>query len=204
MNTIVKQYLKNEIEFTKINNLVDDSLKRRDQQIEKIKTRLAIPLDELIANFRDCMLNFMEHYQDADELDFINEEITRSEQLLKNRSEYNLCRSLSFSREKYLRFLQEEKEFAHNNIKNLEQGSHLYSNGSRIDVAYFMLLGFQLRIFRFHSENDLALFIERNCTYDGGKKMKSVRQLLHNIRKDNIKTDHIKQKYLDYFDSLGR
>ena len=204
MDAILKQYIERNRGFIELSTLVKESLKRKDKHKASIRDQLSISLDNLKVGFRARMFVFLEGFQDADELDFINAEIRSANDLLSYRKKYSLSHHLKFSREKYLRFLYEEKEFAHNNIKNLEQGSHLCSNRSRIDVAYFMLLGFQIGIFHFHSENDLALFIERNCTYDGGKKMKSVRPLLHNIRKDNIKTEHIKQKYLDYFDSLGR
>ena len=56
-------------------------------------------------------------------------------------------------------------------------------------------------IFKFGKDSILSNYIDRNCRYDKGKKIKESRQTISNIRNGNISVEKHKHKLQEFLKS---
>ena len=186
-----------EQEFLKLNAAVKNLIKVSDQSKEELKRRAQIPFEKLKEHYEHSSAKFLDENQDADMIDYINEQIHRSEEIISEVKRLDL-RVKPYSREKYIRFLNQEIAFEKAKIDQISQFNILDSNRPRIEVIYFMFTLKEMGIFKFDNDSILSKFIDRHCRYDKGKKIKESRQTISNIRKGIVNVEKYKIKFQEF------
>ena len=186
-----------ELELLKLNTAVKKYIKISDQSKEELKRRAQIPFEKLKEDYQNSEAKFLEDNQDADMIDYINEQISRSEEIISEVKRLDL-RVKPYSREKYIRFLKQELEHERAQMEQISQFNILDSNRPRIEVIYFMFTLKEMGIFKFDNDSILSKFIDRHCRYDKGKKIKNSRQTISNIRNGNISIEKHKDKLQEF------
>ena len=168
-----------------------------DQSKEKLKRQAQIPFEKLKGHYQNSEAKFLDENQDADMIDYINNQIHKSKEII---SEVKRLDHLvkPYSREKYIRFLKQELEHERNQMEQISQFDILDSNRPRIEVIYFMFTLKEMGIFKFNNDSILSKFIDRHCRYDKGKKIKNSRQTISNIRKGIVNVEKYKIKFQEF------
>ena len=186
-----------DLELLKFNTSLKQFIKASDQSKEELKRRAQIPFEKLKEHYQNSEAKFLEDNQDADMIDYINEQIHRSEEIISEVKRLDLRVKL-YSREKYIRFLKQELKYESAQIEQISQFNILDSNRRRIEVIYFMFTLKEMGIFKFDNDSILSKFIDRHCRYDKGKKIKKSRQTISNIRKREVNIEKYKIKFQEF------
>lgn len=189
-----------EQEFLKLNAAVKNLIKVSDQSKEELKRRAQIPFEKLKEHYEHSSSKFLDENHDADMIDYINDQIHKSEEIVSEVKRLDL-QLKPYSREKYIRFLNQEIEFEKDQIEKISQINIIDSNRPRIEVIYFMFTLKEMGLFRFDNDSILSKFIDRHCRFDKGKKIKNSRQTISNIRKKEISVDKYKKKFQEFLKS---
>jgi hypothetical protein len=189
-----------EQEFLKLNAAVKNLIKVSDQSKEELKRRAQIPFEKLKEHYEHSSSKFLDENHDADMIDYINDQIHKSEEIVSEVKRLDL-QVKPYSREKYIRFLNQEIEFEKDQIEKISQINIIDSNRPRIEVIYFMFTLKEMGLFRFDNDSILSKFIDRHCRFDKGKKIKNSRQTISNIRKKEISVDKYKKKFQEFLKS---
>ena len=180
-----------------MNTSLKQFIKASDQSKEKLKKRAQIPFEKLKEHYQNSEAKFLDENQDADMIDYINDQIHKSEEIISEVKRLDLGVK-AYSREKYIRFLKQELEHERNQMEQISQFNILDSNRPRIEVIYFMFTLKEMGIFKFDNDSILSKFIDRHCRFDKGKKIKNSRQTISNIRKGNISIEKHKDKLQEF------
>ena len=186
-----------DLELLKFNTSLKQFIKASDQSKEELKKLAQIPFEKLKEHYENSEAKFLEDNQDADMIDYINEQIYESEEIISEVKRLDL-RVKPYSREKYIRFLKQELKHERAQIEQISQFNILDSNRPRIEVIYFMFTLKEMGLFRFDNDSILSKFIDRHCRFDKGKKIKNSRQTISNIRKKEISVDKYKKKFQEF------
>ena len=186
-----------DIELLKFKKTVKQIIKASDQSKEELKRRAQIPFEKLKEHYQNSEAKFLDENQDADMIDYINDQIHRSEEIISEVKRLDL-RVKPYSREKYIRFLKQELKHERNQMEQISHFNILDSNRPRIEVIYFMFTLKEMGIFKFDNDSILSKFIDRHCRYDKGKKIKNSRQTISNIRNGNISIEKHKDKLQEF------
>ena len=186
-----------DLELLKFNTSLKQFIKASDQSKEELKKLAQIPFEKLKEHYENSEAKFLEDNQDADMIDYINEQIYESEEIISEVKRLDL-RVKPYSREKYIRFLKQELKQERAQIEQISQFNILDSNRPRIEVIYFMFTLKEMGLFRFDNDSILPKFIDRHCRFDKGKKIKNSRQTISNIRKKEISVDKYKKKFQEF------
>ena len=186
-----------ELELLKLNTAVKKYIKISDQSKEELKRRAQIPFEKLKENYQNLEAKFLDENQDADMIDYINDQIHKSKEIISEVKRLDL-RVKAYSREKYIRFLKQELEHERAQMEQISQFNILDSNRPRIEVIYFMFTLKEMGIFKFDNDSILSKFIDRHCRYDKGKKIKNSRQTISNIRKGIVNVEKYKIKFQEF------
>ena len=186
-----------ELELLKLNTAVKKYIKISDQSKEELKRRAQIPFEKLKEHYQNSEAKFLDENQDADMIDYINDQIHKSEEIISEVKRLDL-RVKAYSREKYIRFLKQELEHERNQMEQISHFNILDSNRPRIEVIYFMFTLKEMGIFKFDNDSILSKFIDRHCRYDKGKKIKNSRQTISNIRKGIVNVEKYKIKFQEF------
>ena len=186
-----------DLELLKLNTSLKQFIKASDQSKEKLKKLAQIPFEKLKERYQNSEAKFLEDNQDADMIDYINEQIRRSEEILSEVKQLDLPVK-PYSREKYIRFLKQELEHERAQMEQISQFNILDSNRPRIEVIYFMFTLKEMGIFKFDNDSILSKFIDRHCRFDKGKKIKTSRQTISNIRKGIVNVEKYKIKFQEF------
>ena len=151
-----------ELELLKLNTAVKKYIKISDQSKEELKRRAQIPFEKLKEHYQNSEAKFLEDNQDADMIDYINDQIHESEKIISEVKRLDL-RVKAYSREKYIRFLKQELKHERAQMEQISQFNILDSNRPRIEVLYFMFTLKEMRIFKFDNDSMLSKFIDRHC-----------------------------------------
>jgi hypothetical protein len=189
-----------DLELLKLNTSLKQFNKASDQSKEKLKKLAQIPFEKLKERYQNSEAKFLEDNQDADMIDYINEQIHRSKEIISEVKLLDL-RLKPYSREKYIRFLKQELEDDKAQMEQISQFNILDSNRPRIEVIYFMFTLKEMGIFKFDNDSILSKFIDRYCRFDKGKKIKNSRQTISNIRNGNISVEKYKIKFQEFLKS---
>ena len=189
-----------EQEFLKLNAAVKNLIKVSDQSKAELKRLAQIPFDKLKEHYENSAAKFLDENHDADMIDYINDQIHKSEEIVSEVKRLDL-QVKPYSREKYIQFLKQEIEFEKDQIEKISQINIIDSNRPRIEVIYFMFTLKEMGLFRFDNDSILSKFIDRHCRYDKGKKIKNSRQTISNIRKREISVDKYKKKFQEFLKS---
>ena len=183
-----------DLELLKFNKAVKQIIKASDQSKEELKKQAQIPFEKLKEDYQNSEAKFLEDNQDADMIDYINDQIHKSEKIISEVKQLDLGVK-PYSREKYIRFLKQEIEHERAQMEQISQFNILDSNRPRIEVIYFMFTLKEMSIFKFDNDSMLSKFIDRHCRYDKGKKIKNSRQTISNIRNGNISVEKYNIKF---------
>lgn len=186
-----------ELEFIKLNTAFKKFIKISDQSKEKLKRQAQIPFEKLKEHYQNSEAAFLDENQDADMIDYINNQIHESEKIISKVKQLDLGVK-PYSREKYIRFLKQELEHERTQMEQISQFNILDSNRPRIEVIYFMFTLKEMGIFKFDNDSILSKFIDRHCRYDKGKKIKNSRQTISNIRKGIVNVEKYKIKFQEF------
>lgn len=186
-----------DLELLKFNTSLKQFIKASDQSKEELKKQAQIPFEKLKEDYQNSEAKFLEDNQDADMIDYINDQIHISEEIISELKRLDL-RVMAYSREKYIRFLNQELKHERAQIEQISQFNILDSNRPRIEVIYFMFTLKEMGIFKFDNDSILSKFIDRHCRFDKGKKIKNSRQTISNIRKKEINTEKYKIKFQEF------
>ena len=186
-----------DLELLKLNTSLKQFIKASDQSKEQLKKQAQIPFEKLKENYQNLEAKFLDENQDADMIDYINDQIHRSEEIIYEVKRLDL-RVKPYSREKYIRFLKQELKHERNQMERISHFNILDSNRPRIEVIYFMFTLKEMGIFKFDNDSILSKFIDRHCRYDKGKKIKKSRQTISNIRNGNISVEKYKIKFQEF------
>ena len=186
-----------DIELLKFNKAVKQIIKASDQSKEELKKLAQIPFEKLKEHYENSEAKFLDENQDADMIDYINDQIHRSEEIISEVKRLDL-RVKPYSREKYIRFLKQELEHESAQMEQISQFNILDSNRPRIEVIYFMFTLKEMGIFKFDNDSILSKFIDRHCRYDNGKKIKNSRQTISNIRNRDVNIEKYKIKFQEF------
>ena len=186
-----------DLELLKLNTSLKQFIKASDQSKEQLKKQAQIPFEKLKENYQNLEAKFLDENQDADMIDYINDQIHRSEEIISEVKRLDL-RVKPYSREKYIRFLKQELKHERNQMEQISQFNILDSNRPRIEVIYFMFTLKEMGIFKFDNDSILSKFIDRHCRYDKGKKIKNSRQTISNIRKGIVNVEKYKIKFQEF------
>ena len=186
-----------DIELLKLNTSLKQFIKASDQSKEKLKKLAQIPFEKLKEDYQNSEAKFLDENQDADMIDYINDQIHKSEEIISEVKRLDL-RVKAYSREKYIRFLKQEQEHERNQMEQISQFNILDSNRPRIEVIYFMFTLKEMGIFKFDNDSVLSKYIDRYCRFDKGKKIKNSRQTISNIRNGNISIEKHKDKLQEF------
>ena len=186
-----------DLELLKFNKAVKQIIKASDQSKEELKKQAQIPFEKLKEDYQNSEAKFLDENQDADMIDYINDQIHKSEKIISEVKRLDL-RVKAYSREKYIRFLKQELEHERAQMEQISQFNILDSNRPRIEVIYFMFTLKEMGIFKFDNDSILSKFIDRHCRYDKGKKIKNSRQTISNIRNGNISVEKYKIKFQEF------
>ena len=189
-----------DLELLKFNKAVKQIIKASDQSKEELKKQAQIPFEKLKEDYQNSEAKFLDENQDADMIDYINDQIHESEKIISEVKQLDL-RVKAYSREKYIRFLKQELKHERAQIEQISQFNILDSNRPRIEVIYFMFTLKEMGIFKFDNDSILSKFIDRHCRFDKGKKIKNSRQTISNIRKKEISVDKYKKKFQEFLKS---
>jgi len=189
-----------EQEFLKLNAAVKNLIKVSDQSKAELKRLAQIPFDKLKEHYENSAAKFLDENHDADMIDYINDQIHKSEEIVSEVKRLDL-QVKPYSREKYIQFLKQEIEFEKDQIEKISQINIIDSNRPRIEVIYFMFTLKEMGLFRFDNDSILSKFIDRHCRFDKGKKIKNSRQTISNIRKKEISVDKYKKKFQEFLKS---
>lgn len=186
-----------DLELLKFNKAVKQIIKASDQSKEELKKQAQIPFEKLKEHYQNSEAKFLEDNQDADMIDYINDQIHESEKIISEVKRLDL-RVKAYSREKYIRFLKQELKHERAQMEQISQFNILDSNRPRIEVLYFMFTLKEMRIFKFDNDSMLSKFIDRHCRYDNGKKIKNSRQTISSIRKGIVNVEKYKIKFQEF------
>ena len=186
-----------DLELLKFNKAVKQIIKASDQSKEELKKQAQIPFEKLKEHYQNSEAKFLEDNQDADMIDYINDQIHESEKIISEVKRLDLGVK-PYSREKYIRFLNKELEHERAQMEQISQFNILDSNRPRIEVIYFMFTLKEMGIFKFDNDSILSKFIDRHCRYDKGKKIKNSRQTISNIRKGIVNVEKYKIKFQEF------
>ena len=186
-----------EQEFLKLNAAVKNLIKVSDQSKAELKRLAQIPFDKLKEHYENSAAKFLDENHDADMIDYINDQIHKSEEIVSEVKRLDL-QVKPYSREKYIQFLKQEIEFEKDQIEKISQINIIDSNRPRIEVIYFMFTLKEMGLFRFDNDSILSKFIDRHCRFDKGKKIKNSRQTISNIRKKEINIEKYKIKFQEF------
>jgi len=186
-----------DLELLKFNKAVKQIIKASDQSKEELKKQAQIPFEKLKEHYQNSEAKFLDENQDADMIDYINDQIHESEKIISEVKRLDL-RVKPYSREKYIRFLNQELEHERTQMEQISHFNILDSNRTRIEVIYFMFTLKEMGIFKFDNDSTLSKFIDRHCRYNKGKKIKNSRQTISNIRNGNISIEKHKDKLQEF------
>ena len=186
-----------DLELLKLNTSLKQFIKASDQSKEQLKKQAQIPFEKLKENYQNSEAKFLDENQDADMIDYINDQIHRSEEIISEVKRLDL-RVKPYSREKYIRFLKQELKHERNQMEQISHFNILDSNRPRIEVIYFMFTLKEMGIFKFDNDSTLSKFIDRYCRFDKGKKIKNSRQTISNIRKGIVNVEKYKIKFQEF------
>jgi len=186
-----------ELELLKLNTAVKKYIKISDQSKEELKRRAQIPFEKLKEDYQNSETKFLDENQDADMIDYINDQIHKSEKVISEVKRLYL-QVKPYSREKYIRFLKQELEHERAQMEQISQFNILDSNRPRIEVIYFMFTLKEMGIFKFDNDSILSKFIDRHCRFDKGKKIKNSRQTISNIRNRDVNIEKYKIKFQEF------
>ena len=189
-----------ELDLLKLNAALKNLIKVSDDSKKELKRRAQIPFEKLKEHYEHSASKFLDENQDADMIDYINDQIHKSEEIVSEVKRLDL-QVKPYSREKYIRFLNQELEFEKAQIEKISQFNIIDSNRPRIEVIYFMFTLKEMGIFKFDNDSILSKFIDRHCRYDKGKKIKNSRQTISNIRKGIINVEKYKIKFQEFLKS---
>jgi hypothetical protein len=189
-----------ELELLKLNAAVKNLIKVSDDSKKELKRRAQIPFEKLKEHYEHSASKFLDENQDADMIDYINDHIQKSKKIISEVKRLDL-QVKPYSREKYIRFLNQELEFEKAQIEKISQFNIIDSNRPRIEVIYFMFTLKEMGIFKFDNDSILSKFIDRHCRYDKGKKIKNSRQTISNIRKGIVNVEKYKIKFQEFLKS---
>ena len=186
-----------DLELLKLNKAVKQLIKASDQSKEELKKQAQIPFEKLKEDYQNSEAKFLENNQDADIIDYINDQIHKSKEIISEVKRLDL-QVKPYSREKYTRFLKQELEDEKAQMEQISQFNILDSNRPRIEVIYFMFTLKEMGIFKFDNDSILSKFIDRHCRYDKGKKIKNSRQTISNIRNRDVNIEKYKIKFQEF------
>ena len=186
-----------ELDLLKLNAALKNLIKVSDDSKKELKRRAQIPFEQLKEHYEHSASKFLDENQDADMIDYINDHIQKSEEIVSEVKRLDL-QVKPYSREKYIRFLNQELEFEKAQIEKISQFNIIDSNRPRIEVIYFMFTLKEMGIFKFDNDSILSKFIDRHCRYDKGKKIKNSRQTISNIRKGIVNVEKYKIKFQEF------
>ena len=186
-----------DLELLKFNKAVKQIIKASDQSKEELKKQAQIPFEKLKEHYQNSEAKFLDENQDADMIDYINDQIHESEKIISEVKRLDLLVK-AYSLEKYIRFLKQELKHERAQIEQISQFNILDSNRPRIEVIYFMFTLKEMRIFKFDNDSILSKFIDRHCRYDNGKKIKNSRQTISNIRNRDVNIEKYKIKFQEF------
>ena len=186
-----------DLELLKFNTSLKQFIKASDQSKEELKKQAQIPFEKLKEDYQNSEAKFLDENQDADMIDYINNQIHKSEKIISEVKRLDL-QVKPYSREKYIRFLKQELEHERNQMEQISHFNILDSNRPRIEVIYFMFTLKEMGIFKFDNDSILSKFIDRHCRYDKGKKIKNSRQTISNIRKGIVNVEKYKIKFQEF------
>ena len=186
-----------DLELLKLNTSLKQFIKASDQSKEQLKKQAQIPFEKLKENYQNLEAKFLDENQDADMIDYINDQIHRSEEIISEVKRLDL-RVKPYSREKYIRFLKQELKHERNQMERISHFNILDSNRPRIEVIYFMFTLKEMGIFKFDNDSILSKFIDRHCRFDKGKKIKNSRQTISNIRNRDVNIEKYKIKFQEF------
>ena len=189
-----------ELELLKLNAALKNLIKVSDDSKKELKRRAQIPFEKLKEHYEHSASKFLDENQDADMIDYINDHIQKSKKIISEVKRLDL-QVKPYSREKYIRFLNQELEFEKAQIEKISQFNIIDSNRPRIEVIYFMFTLKEMGIFKFDNDSILSKFIDRHCRYNKGKKIKNSRQTISNIRKREISVEKYKIKFQEFLKS---
>ena len=189
-----------ELDLLKLNAALKNRIKVSDDSKKELKRRAQIPFEKLKEHYEHSASKFLDENQDADMIDYINDQIHKSEEIVSEVKRLDL-QVKPYSREKYIRFLNQELEFEKAQIEKISQFNIIDSNRPRIEVIYFMFTLKEMGIFKFDNDSILSKFIDRHCRYDKGKKIKNSRQTISNIRKGIVNVEKYKIKFQEFLKS---
>ena len=172
---------------------------KEDHKLNIIKS-LKISYDELKEIFNRSLPNFLNQYQDSDVLDFINDQIQISENIINEVRKLRINDRM-YSIKKYIKFLYQELEYEKKNQENISKFNIIDSNKPRIEVIYFMLILKEMGIFKFENDHALSRFIDRNCKFDKGKKIINSKQTISNIKNKEISVEKYNIKFQEFLKS---
>ena len=186
-----------DLELLKLNTSLKQFIKASDQSKEILKRRAQIPFEKLKEHYQNSEAKFLDKNQDADMIDYINDQIYKSKEIISEVKRLDL-RVKAYSREKYIRFLKQELEHERAQMEQISQFNILDSNRPRIEVIYFMFTLKEMGIFKFDNDSTLSKYIDRYCRFDKGKKIKNSRQTISNIRKGIVNVEKYKIKFQEF------
>lgn len=189
-------------DILKFNFAVKNLIKSSDDSKVYLTKEAEISFDKLKDDYQSSSTVFIESNVDGDMIDFIKDEIAKSDKLVSEINRLDL-KVKTYSREKYLKFLKQELDLETKQVGHLSRYNLLDSNKTRIEVIYTLLMLKEMEVFRFENDSKLAKFIERHCTYEKGKKIKNARQTISNIKKKEIDTTKHKIKFIEFFKTIN-
>ena len=189
-------------DILKFNFAVKNLIKSSDDSKVYLTKEAEISFDKLKDDYQSSSTVFIESNVDGDMIDFIKDEIAKSDKLVSEINRLDL-KVKTYSREKYLKFLKQELDIETEQVGHLSRYNLLDSNKTRIEVIYTLLMLKEMEAFRFENDSKLAKFIERHCTYEKGKKIKNARQTISNIKNKEINTTKQKNKFKEYLKTIN-
>jgi len=189
-------------DILKFNFAVKNLIKSSDDSKAYLTKQAEISFDKLKDDYQSSSTVFIESNVDGDMIDFIKDEIAKSDKLVSEINRLDL-KVKTYSREKYLKFLKQELDLETKQVGHLSRYNLLDSNKTRIEVIYTLLMLKEMEVFRFENDSKLAKFIERHCTYEKGKKIKNARQTISNIKNKEINTTKQKNKFKEYLKTIN-
>jgi len=189
-------------DILKFNFAVKNLIKSSDDSKVYLAKQAEISFEKLKDDYQSSSTVFIESNVDGDMIDFIKDEIAKSDKLVSEINRLDL-KVKTYSRVKYLKFLKQELDIETEQVGHLSRFNLLDSNKTRIEVIYTLLMLKEKKVFRFENDSKLAKFIERHCTYEKGKKIKNARQTISNIKKKEIDTTKHKIKFIEFFKTIN-
>lgn len=142
---------------------------------------------------------FVKTYDDAREVDFVNQKLKECKEILKESENCGYHETWNLSLKRYVNFL-EQKLLLLTDQSDMARIAHPHLNNQELIFLY--LWKYKNGLMHFKNESQLASFLQTQCSYGQGKKPTSVRSVISRIKSCDIDMkymmDKLQNQYMNF------